>query len=89
MVFLSKALPYGANRMTNMVMAGLTAVAIVAGGSTDSHFLVFASAELIGLSLIAWKAWKWETPATGNNHGFGMRMRPDGRKYGLAYSYGF
>lgn len=59
MIFLSKMLPRKANRIANLVGAGLMASAVVGGGSKDPHYLAIASVELLQLSYVAWKAWTW------------------------------
>ena len=92
MVFLSKVLPYKANRRANIIAAGLMTLAVVAGGSTDPHYLVCAGAEIVGFSLIAWNAWKWQNPEDmqkAKKHDFGFNLNHDKKAYGLTYTYKF
>ncbi|MCK5345182.1 MAG: hypothetical protein KAR20_17355 [Candidatus Heimdallarchaeota archaeon] len=92
MVFLSKVLPYKANRRANIIAASLMTLAVVAGGSTDPHYLVCAGAEIVGFSLIAWNAWKWQNPEDmqkAKKHDFGFNLNHDKKAYGLTYTYKF
>ncbi|MBC8184697.1 MAG: hypothetical protein ISR95_09740 [Candidatus Marinimicrobia bacterium] len=92
MVFLSKVLPYKANRRANIIAAGLMTTAVVAGGSTDPHYLVCAGAEIISFSLIAWNAWKWQNSdgeKKNNKHDLGLNLNYDRKIYGLTYTYKF
>ncbi|MFC1481729.1 DUF6326 family protein [Candidatus Neomarinimicrobiota bacterium] len=89
MVLLSKVLPYKANRMANIIAAGLMTAAVVGGGSTDPHYLVCASAEVVGLALIARKAWKWQNPENEKKHDLGLTLNNDKKVYGLTYTYNF
>ena len=89
MVFLSEVLPYQANRITNLVATGLVSTAIIAGGSTEPHYLAIAGFELLGLAAIAWKAWQWPDPddsALGISN-FGVGVTGDGGY--LQYSMDF
>ncbi|MFC1481311.1 DUF6326 family protein [Candidatus Neomarinimicrobiota bacterium] len=91
MVLLSKVLPYKANRTANLISAGLMTAAVIGGGSTDAHYLVCASAELVGFALIARKAWKWEDSDELANpkHDIGLKIGRDNKSLGLAYTYNF
>ena len=92
MVFLSKVLPYKANRWANIIAAGLMTTAVVAGGETDPHYVVCASAEVIGMSLIAWKAWKWPNPEgkiCKKKHDVSLKLNAEKKVYGLSYSLNF
>ena len=59
MIFLSRSLPYKANRWANIVAAIITILFVVGGGSTHLHYLFFATVEVICMVLIMWTAWKW------------------------------
>ncbi len=92
MVLLSKILPYKANRMANIIAAGLMTVAVVTGGETEPSYIVCASAEVVAMSLIAWKAWKWQNPKGKHNdrkHDIGLNLNHDKKAYGLSYTYNF
>ena len=67
MVLLSKVLPYKANRLANIIAPGLVIAAVIAGGYTLPHYYLIASAEVVAMSLIAWKAWKWQNPDGKHN----------------------
>ncbi len=91
MVYLSKVLPYKANRIANMTAAGLMIAAVIGGGSTEPHYLVCATTEVIMMSAIAWKAYKWESPdRTGNrSHNFDLNLNPARDTYGMTYTLKF
>ncbi len=92
MVVLSQVLPFQANRWTNRVTAALVATGIVVGGSTDPHYIVFASAELLGLTVISVKAWKWSKDDRDIGLGRGklrLDLHPTKKSYGLRYSARF
>ncbi|MFC1619195.1 DUF6326 family protein [Candidatus Neomarinimicrobiota bacterium] len=92
MVLLSKVLPYKANRLANMIAAGMMTAAIIGGGSTDAHYIVCAGAEVVGLSLIAWNAWKWADPEGKSNdkkHALSLNLNADKKAYGLTYNFNF
>ena len=61
MVYLSLVLRPGVNRWTNMVLAGLYIVSIVASaiGETSAYFLFLSSLEGVLLLLVIWYAWRW------------------------------
>ena len=61
MVFLSLVLPPAANRWTNIALAILYVVSIVASavGETSAYFLFLSAVECALLALIAWYAWTW------------------------------
>ncbi|MBT7617103.1 MAG: hypothetical protein HN590_07465 [Calditrichaeota bacterium] len=90
MVFLSKILPHKVSRWTNIIAAGVMSGAVLAGGESEPHYWVFASAEVIGMSLIAWNAWKWENPDGDNRiKNVNMRINVNKETYGLACSFNF
>lgn len=63
MVYLSRVLPYRANRITNLVAAVLTLVYIVGGGDTAPHYLFVAAIEGVFLAAIFVYALKWKEEA--------------------------
>ena len=62
MIFLSRVLKYRANRWANIIAAVITIVFVIGGGSTDLHYLFFATVEVVLLAIIIWYAWKWPNP---------------------------
>lgn len=62
MIFLSRALKYGANRWANIIAGVITIAFVIGGGSTDLHYIFFAAVEVVCMSLIVWYAWKWPNP---------------------------
>jgi hypothetical protein len=62
MIFLSRILGYKANRWLNIIIAAITIVWVVGGGSTYPHYIFIASIEVICLFLVIWFAWKWPNP---------------------------
>jgi hypothetical protein len=92
MILLSKVLPYKANRLANIIAAGMITVTVVAGGSTDPHYIVCAGAEVLCLSLITWYAWKWSNPEgkhKDNKHDLGLNLNYEKKAYSLTYTYKF
>lgn len=61
MTFLSRSLPYGANRWANIIAAVVTIVYVVGGGSTYPHYIFMGAVEVVCLLLIIWTAWRWPT----------------------------
>lgn len=65
MIFLSRFLPYRANRWANII-AGLFHTALVAWSSTGSaqplFYLMFAGIEIACTLFITWFAWQWRNP---------------------------
>lgn len=60
MVYLSKTLPYLANRIVNIIAAILTIIYIIGGGDTAPHYIILASIETFCLFVIITKAWRWK-----------------------------
>lgn len=60
MVLLSRLLPHAANRWLN-VGAGLLMMATVVAFNLSPNWddVLFMAAELLGLALIVWTAWRW------------------------------
>ena len=59
MIYLSRALPYRANRWANMVAGVITILFVVGLGSASLSYIFFASVEVICMLLIIWQAWQW------------------------------
>lgn len=59
MIFLARVLRYSVNRWTNMIVAVLTIVFVVGGGSTYPHYLFIAAIEVVCLLFIIWISWRW------------------------------
>lgn len=92
MVLLSKLLPYKANRRANMIAAGLMSAAVIGGGSTDPHYLICGGVEVLTMSFIMWKAWKWSDSdgmLIGEKHNLGLNLNAAKKAYGLTYTYNF
>ena len=62
MIFLSRVLKYGANRWANIIAGVITIAFVILGGSTDLHYIFFATIEVVCMLLIIWYAWKWPNP---------------------------
>lgn len=63
MVLLSRVLPYGANRWTNMIVAILYGVLVPAFGTTDLDDTFHLIMEVAALSTVIWSAWRWRNPS--------------------------
>jgi galactitol-specific phosphotransferase system IIC component len=59
MIFLSRVLGYKVNRWANIIAAPITIAYVIAGGTTDLHYIFFATIEIVCMLLIVWYAWKW------------------------------
>ena len=59
MIFLARVLRYSVNRWTNILVAVLTIVFVVGGGSTYPHYLFIAAIEVVCLLFIIWISWRW------------------------------
>jgi len=62
MIYLSRALPYKANRISNILAAFITILYVIGGGSLTPHYVIVASIEVALLLVILWSAWKWSKP---------------------------
>jgi len=58
MIFLSWVLKYQINPWANILVAIITIVFIIAGGSLYPHYIFIAAVEIICLLAIIWIAWK-------------------------------
>ena len=58
MIFLSRVLKHKANRWTNIIASVITIAFIIGMGSTDLHYIFFATIEVVCMLLIVWYAWK-------------------------------
>ena len=61
MVLLSQLLKRKANRWANIIIGAINIVAVIAGGK-HPYYLLFATIEVVCISLIVWYAWKWPNP---------------------------
>ena len=59
MIYLSRALPYKINRISNIIAALITMLYVIGGGSLTPHYVIIAFIEVTLLLLITWSAWKW------------------------------
>lgn len=59
MIFLSRVLNYRANRWANIIASVITILFVIGGGSTNLHYIFFATIEVVCMSLIIWYAWRW------------------------------
>jgi len=57
MIFVSRILKPGANRVANTVAAVVAAAFVVGGGSLSPHYVFFAAVEVACMALIVWSAW--------------------------------
>lgn len=66
MVFLSRVLPYRANRWANIAASGVTIPFTIGGGTANLHYAFFATVEVVCMVAIARYAWRWRSfpPAT-------------------------
>jgi hypothetical protein len=62
MIFLSRVLEYRINRWANIIAGVITITFVIGGGSTDLHYIFFATVEVVCMLLIIWYSWKWTTP---------------------------
>lgn len=68
MIFVSRILRPAANRWVNTVAALITTLFVVGGGSTDLHYVFFATVEVACMAMIVWSVWsrrRSETAAPG------------------------
>lgn len=63
MVFLSRLLPYGANRWANIVAALITLAFEINNGTTDLDDTLHMILKMAALLFIIWSAWRWRNPA--------------------------
>ncbi len=61
MVFLSRLLPYRANRWANIGGGVITILWVIVGGSTTLHYIFFASIEIACTATIIWLAGTWRS----------------------------
>lgn len=62
MIILSRVLKYKINRWANIIVAVITIVFVIGGGSTTPHYIFIAAVEVVCLLLIIGYAWKWTNP---------------------------
>jgi Sec-independent protein secretion pathway component TatC len=58
MIFLSRVLNYRANRWVNIIASVITIAFVIGMGTTDLHYIFFATIEAVSMLLIIWYAWK-------------------------------
>ena len=59
MIILSRVLKVSVNRWANIIAAVITILFVVGGGSTELHYIFFATVEVVCMLLIMWYAWRW------------------------------
>lgn len=62
MIYLSRALPYKANRISNIIAAFVTMLYVIGGGSLTPHYIIIATIEVMLIFVIILSAWKWTSP---------------------------
>ena len=62
MIYLSRALPYKANRLSNIVAAFITMLYVIGGGSLTPHYIIIGTIEVMLIFVIIRSAWKWTSP---------------------------
>jgi len=62
MIYLSRALPYRANRISNIIAAFVTMLYVIGGGSLTPHYIIIATIEVMLIVVIILSAWKWTSP---------------------------
>ncbi len=58
MIFLSRVLKHRVNRWANIIAAAIQIPFVIGMGTTDLHYIFFATIEVVCMSLIVWYAWK-------------------------------
>ena len=59
MIYLSRALPFKINRISNITAAFITILYVIGGGSLTLHYVILAGIEVVLLLIILWSSWKW------------------------------
>ena len=62
MVLLSRVLKHKANRWANITVSAINMVAVIVGGQRRPYYILFATIEVMCMSLIVWYAWMWINP---------------------------
>jgi hypothetical protein len=62
MVLLSRVLKHKANRWANIILGIINIVAVIALGQGRPYYILFATIEVMAMSLIVWYAWRWRNP---------------------------
>jgi len=66
MIFLSRVLPYRANRWSNVAAGALMTIvqtlSLFVGEGPTPHYLFFSAIEIAGAALVVWYAWTWPQP---------------------------
>lgn len=68
MIFLSRILPYKANRIVNIIAAIFTVIYVIggAGGYFPPHYIIIAAIEVAFLLMIIVYSLKWKKPENGD-----------------------
>ncbi len=95
MIFLSKVLPYKANRVTNMIAPAVCAAMIWGGGTYDEpSYIACAAFETIWLTAITVYAIKWRNPEIAqkwkkkNNVSFNLNYDKKGGNLRYTHKFG-
>ncbi len=59
MIYLSRVLDNGVNRMMNIIASFVTILFAIGGGSLTLHYIFFASVEVFIMLYIIWSMWNW------------------------------
>jgi hypothetical protein len=65
MIFLSRLLGRGPNRIANIAASFVTIAFVVGGGSDYLHYYFFAGVEVVCMLVIVWLSWNWRKPSNG------------------------
>lgn len=60
MIFFSSYLPLKASRTANLIIAPLTMVYVIGGGSSTPHYIICAGMEVALLLVVLRIAWRWK-----------------------------
>ncbi len=86
MILLCRVLPYRANRWTNIIASGLYTAAVVAGGSTEPHYVICAAAEVLCMSAITWKSLRWKEES---DRQIGVNVDPVHKEFAISFASAF
>ena len=62
MIYLSRILPYKANRVTNIIAGIFTVIYVIGGGDFAPHYIIISTIEVIILLVIIVSSWNWANP---------------------------
>lgn len=60
MIILSRILERRINRLANIIAVIITCLFVISGGNTSLSYIFFATAEVLGMLVIAWYSWTWK-----------------------------